>query len=1055
MLVSALFALVVSSSLQDAPPFMRFADIHGDTVVFTSEGDLWLGDLASGKARRLTTDDGAEMYPRFSPDGSKIAFMAEYDGVREAYVVPTAGGTPKRLTYHYVFATVQGWDNTGTHVVYRTMQMPEPYDLKMVPASGGAPVDLPTEFGQHVSFSQSAPRFAFTRFNRATTAWFHYIGGMQNQIWTCDLGAKSFKQITNQVGTNEFPYWAGDNVYFVNMQGNSFSLMRVSANGGNATRVAGPYPFEIKDLNGDDKRLIYQKGQELEVFDIATGKTSAVRFEMPSDTMHMRVVRVPATANAGDSSLSKTGKRVLSEARGQIVSLPVGEGASELWMAKDGMRLRTPRMSPDGVHVAYLSDEGGEQQLWIADADGRNPRQVTKDGKRRLVNYVWSPDSKWIGLNDSNMKLRLINVADGSEREINHAYATWTGTPFDFSPDSKWMAYVETDGITGYGRIALYDIANSTKHPLGTAYSNDTLPAFSTDGKYLAFLSARNFVTTNDPFQNQVNTKDPQVVCLLVLDKDGKSPFIAENPVEADPPKVEPAKADPPKTPTTKLDLDGLWSRQIVLPIAPGTYTNMWFVADRLLVSDGTAVSFYDVSKKAGGAFGTGSVLDVSADGKKALLSGMRVVDVAGKDHAATAGRLDAGGLTLRIDPAQEYKQIFWDAWRHLRDYFYVENMHGNDWDAIGRKYSPFLSRVRSRDELDELIRWMQAELGSSHQYLSVGDEQKLRSPVAGSFLGVDLVADPSGYYKIAKILRGDGLLTAERSPLAEPGLGVSEGDFLIAVSGVPARVGSDFLAGLVGRAGKTVSLVVNSVASMEGARTVYVKPVANENRMRLVDWIETNRRYVDEKSGGKVGYVYLAAMGNGDVSDLIRQFYPQRNKEAMLIDTRFNNGGWTQSIIIDILDEKLSGFFNMRNSEYPWSRQQDWFLGPKACLINEFNVSCGEEFPHRWRDLGLGPIIGRRTYGGEVGSSPGWGMVDGGVVSVPNYGMYTLKDGWIIEGEGVKPDIDVPSDPNAFVLGVDPQVDRAIAVLLEEVRKNPRPDIRPPRDRVRIGGGG
>lgn len=1044
MLLSAI-AFVVSSQ-NTAAPFMKYADVHGDTVVFTSEGDLWLGDLTTNKARRLTTDDGAEMYARFSPDGSQIAYMAEYDGVREAYVVPTSGGTPKRLTYHYVYATVQGWDNTGQNVVYRTSQQPEPYDLKMVPAAGGAPIDLPTEFGQHVAFSPSAARFAFTRFNRATTAWFHYIGGMQNQIWTCDLSTKAFKQITTQAGTNEYPYWVGENVYFANMQGNSFTLMRVSANGGGATRVAGPYPFEIRDINGDARSVVYQVGQEVELLDIATGRTRRLSFDMPSDQMHMRVVRVNPASYVGDATISKTGKRVLTEARGQIVDLPVGEGAAVLWKAVDGARLRTPVYSPDGTKVAYFSDETGEQQLYVANADGSNPRQLTKDGKRRLVNYQWSPDGKWIGLNDSNMKLRLIGVEDGSDKEINHTYATWTGTQFDFSRDSKWMAYSEVDGITGFGRIVMYEIATGTKNRLGPGLSNDTLPEFSTDGKYLMFLGARNLVATNDPVQNQVNTLTPQVVCLLMLDKDTRSPLAAENPTEAEAPKPETELS---------IDIEGLWSRQVVLPIAAGTYNMTWFVGDRVFVGDGSTISFYDVSKKAGGTFGTGNIVAVSEDGKKALLSGLRVVDVAGKDHAPTAGRLDFGGLTLRVDPKHEYRQMYWDAWRLLRDYFYVANMHGNDWDAIGRKYGASLDRVRSRDELDELIRWLQSELGSSHQYLSVGDEQRLRAPVGGAFLGVDLEADASGFYKIKKILRGDGSYPSERSPLAEPGLGVNDGDYLIAVGGVPARVGSDFLASLVGRAGKTVSVVVNSSPTTDGARTVYVKPVANENRIRLSDWIESNRKYVEEKSGGKVGYVYLAAMGNGDVADLIRQFYPQRNKEAMLIDTRFNNGGWTQSIIIDILDEKLSGFFNMRGSEYPWSRQAEWFLGPKALLINEFNVSCGEEFPHRWRDLGLGPIIGRRTYGGEVGSSPGWPLVDGGVVSVPNYGMYTLKDGWVIEGEGVKPDIDVPSDPNAFVRGTDPQLDRGIAWLVEEARKNPRPDVRPPRDRVRVGGGG
>ena len=1048
MIAATLLALTFSQ--QPAPPFMRFADIYGDTVVFTSEGDLWLGDLKTHRARRLTSDDGTEFYARFSPDGKQIAFMAEYDGVREAYVMPTAGGPPKRLTYNYSFATVQGWNNDGTKVVYRTSQMPENYAMEMVPAAGGAPERLPLEFSENVSFSRKGPQFAFTRFNRATNAWFYYTGGMLNQIWVGDLDTKSFKQITNTPGTDEFPCWAGNDVYFANMQGDSFTLMRVPATGGKAQAVAGPYNFEIRDINTDGKRVIYQKGEEVEVYDIATGKTMPVEFDMPSDLIHLRPFRVPAMENTGDASLTKTGKRALIEARGQIVSLPVGEGAAELWMAKDGARLRTPHMSPDGKSVAYLSDESGEQQLYIANTDGSSPRQVTKDANRRLVNYAWSPDSKWIALNDSNDWLRLIKVEDGSEQMIAKSYATWSGVQFDFSPDSKWLAYSDVNGITGYGRIVMYEIATGKRTPLGDARTNDVAPAFSTDGKYLGFLSNRNFAVTSDAYMNHLDSADPTVVCLLILDKDGKSPYLDKNSSED-----EPAKAEEKKDDGTKVDLDGLWDRQIVLPLKPGNYAQLLIPGDRVLVSGGGSVDYFDISKKSGGTLTPGSMVDMSADGKKLLVSGMRVVDVSGKDVPPTSGRLDAGGLTLRIDPAQEYREIFWDAWRFLRDYFYVQNMHGNDWNAIGQKYAQFLPRVRSRDELDELIRWLQAELGSSHEYLAVGDTQTLRPPSRGSFLGVDLTPDPSGYYKISNILRGDGILTSEMSPLAAPGLGVNEGDYLISVSGVPAKVGSDFLAGMVGRAGKTVSIQVNSTPTAEGARTVYVKPVASDNRMRLVDWIEKNKEYVDKKSGGKVGYIYLAAMGNQDVSDFIRQFYPQRDKEALLIDTRFNNGGYVQSMINDILDEKLTGFFNMRSSPYPWSRQTEWFLGPKALLVNEFNVSCGEEFPHRWRDLGLGPIFGRRTYGGEVGSSPGWGLVDGGTIFVPNYGMYTIKGGWAIEAEGVSPDVDVPSDPNAYVKGDDPQLDKAIAYLLDEAKKHPQPDIQPPKARNRVGGGG
>lgn len=1035
---------------------MRYADIHGESVVFSSEGDLWLGDLKSRRAQRLTSDAGSEVFPRFSPDGTQIAFMAEYDGVREAYVMPTAGGSPRRLTYHYAYATVQGWNNDGTHVVYRTTQQPEPYDLKMVPAKGGAPVDLPTEFGVNVSFSEKEPKFAFTRFNRATTAWFHYIGGMQNQVWVGDIATKQFKQITDVKGTNEYPCWVGDDVYFANMQGSAFTLMRVPSKGGKATKVAGPFDVEVRDLNSDGSRVIYQKGEQVEVFDPSTGKATAVNFEMSSDLPHMRPVRVPVGSSVESYSLTKTGKRVLVESRGQIVDAPAGDGAAVVWMAKDGVRLREPRMSPDATKVAYISDESGEQQLYVAKADGSEPKQITNDSKRRLVNYAWSPDGKHIALNDSESRLRLITLETGAEKQFKSPLTNWGGISFSFSPDSKHLALAVPNALTSMRSLALYEIETGTETKLGNGMTDDFSPEFTSDGKYLAFISQRNFAVSPDQILNQLNTSDVNMVCLLLLHKDSKSIFLPENTKEEPPkePKEGEEKKPEEKKEEKKIDVEGLYDRLVLLPMAPGGYSRLNSAGSRLLIGGGGSTLFYDLSAKSSGTLSSGFVVDVSADGKKVLMSGMRVIDANGKDVPNGTGRVDFGGLTLRIDPPKEWRQIYWDAWRFLRDYFYVANMHGVDWDTIGKKYAASLPRLRSRDELDELIRWMQAELGSSHQYLAVGDTQDIKPRTGGSYLGADLVPDSSGYYKIEKILRGDGILNSEMSPLAEPGLGVKEGDFLIDIAGTPAKVGSDFLGSLASRAGKTVALTVNDKPSAEGARTIYVKPVGNEARMRLVDWIAKNKKYVDEKSGGKVGYVYLAAMGNEDVSDFIRQFYPQRDKEALLIDTRFNNGGWVQSIIIDILDEKLSGFFNMRGGEYPWSRQGDWYLGPKACLVNEFNVSCGEEFPHRWRDLGLGPIIGRRTYGGEVGSSPGWRLVDGGTVYVPNYGMYTLDGKWAIEGEGVLPDIDVPSDPNLFVKGIDPQMDRAIQYLLEEVKKHPRPDVRPPKDRVRVGKG-
>lgn len=401
---------------------------------------------------------------------------------------------------------------------------------------------------------------------------------------------------------------------------------------------------------------------------------------------------------------------------------------------------------------------------------------------------------------------------------------------------------------------------------------------------------------------------------------------------------------------------------------------------------------------------------------------------------------------------------MYWDAWRLLRDYFYVANMHGVDWVAIGRKYAALLPSVRSRDELDEIFRWIQSELGSSHQYRQAGDEQSFAKPLPGAFLGVDVVPDAAaGRLKIAKIMRGDGVVASERSPLLEPGFDVKEGDYLFAIGGQVLTNKSNFQSLLAGRAGQTIGVTIASKADGSDKRTAFIKPVANESRMRLLDWVAENRRYVEMATNGKIGYLYLQAMSNQDMADFNRQYYPQRNKQALIVDTRFNNGGWVQSLINRVLETKLSGHFNMRGRPSPWTRQGEYFQGPMVCLMNEFNVSCGEEFPARFRDLKIGPLIGRRTYGGEVGSSPGWPLADGGVISVPNYGMFTPDGKWAIEGPGVSPDIDVPSDPNQFVHGRDPQLDRGIQVLMEQINRKPTTWPTPPPDRVWVkpGGGG
>lgn len=1053
-MLSAVFLLAQAP----AEPFLRMPDIHGDHVVFACEGDIWLGNRTTGQAKRLTRHPGKETYPRFSPDGKTIAFAAAYDGIPETYTIPVEGGAPTRLTYRLDYAEPQGWTADGSRILYRGRSFPRSYGLYTAPKGGGPETKLPVEFASHAAPSPAGNQIAFTRFARSSTAWFHYEGGMQNHIWIGDLTANRFRQITDLPGTSEYPAWEGANVYFANEKSAKFTVYAVPAAGGTARRIAGPYDFEVRELNAGPGALIYEKGRGIEMVDLRTGQAQPLKFQLDSDLLHTRPFTVPAENHVLELAMTPTGKRVIVESRGQLLSVPAGEGEVRIWKSQPGVRLRRPSVSPDGKTIAYVSDETNEQQIWLAGPEGETPRQLTKGSGRQVVAIHWSPDNKKIVYYESGMKLWLIDVQTGAETMLVHSGGgfahDWPGLPVTFSPDSKFVAYPKFDDITDYGRIHVRNLETNDVKILGSGLTHDDYPYFSKNGKYLAFLSRRIFGVLDDPIQNQLNMAPPVVACVYLLQRDAENPLKNKDTVEAAAAETEePGKPKPP----FRIDWDGIEDRLVVVPTPPGTYNDLAVAGSRLILAGGGSITYYDLSAKSAGTITAGGSFDLSYDEKK-LLIGDRVVDASGKDLPPTAGKLSYGGLRLQIDPVTEWRQMYWDAWRLLRDYFYVANMHGVDWEAIGRKYAALIPSVRSRDELDEIFRWIQSELGSSHQYRSPGDEQSFAKPLPGAFLGIDVSPDPAaGRLKIAKIMRGDGVVPSERSPLLEPGFDVKEGDYLFAIGGQVLTDKSNFQALLVGRAGQTIGVTVASKADGSDKRTAFIKPVGSENRMRLLEWVAENRRYVEKASGGKVGYLYLQAMSQQDMADFTRQYYPQRNKQALIVDTRFNNGGFTQSIINRILETKLSGHFNMRGRPGPWTRQSEYFQGPMVCLQNEFNVSCGEEFPARFRDLKIGPLIGRRTFGGEVGSSPGWPLADGGVISVPNYGMFTPDGKWAIEGPGVSPDIDVPSDPNQFVLGKDAQLDRGIQHLMDIVSRKPTVWPTPPPDRVWVkpGGGG
>ena len=1027
-----------------ASPFMRQPSIHGDQVAFTSEGDIWIGRLSTGEAHRLTSDPGTESYPAFSPDGSQIVYHAEYQGERQAYVINVGGGIPKKLTNVSDFRRPTGWTPDGKEIIFRKAQRPTSYGFYRVPVSGGAPKQFPLEFASNLAMAPTGDAYCFTRFNRWSMAWFRYIGGMQNQIWVSQDG--TFKQVSNQEGTNEFPVWVGDRIYFANEQEAKFSLMSVPATGGKARLEFGPGPLEIRELSTDGKSIVFERGQEMNRLDLSTKKVTKVELHLASDLIHAQPTLVAPEAHMSSFGATPTGKRVLVETRGQILSLPFGEGEARLWKAKDGVRYRLPSVSPDSKWVAYLSDESGEQQLCVSAMDGTGEKVLTKDAKRQLNNITWTPDSKAIIFYDSNSWFRHITLETGAERKLAQVeLAFFSAPPMDISPDSKWMVYTTAKPVSLIAQVMLCDLTTGKSTPVSIGRYDDLAASFSDDGQYLVVLSRRSIVPNNDPILNQLNLGPTVVPMLLPLRADVKSPFDPKDSNE----EVKKEEKKDEKAPDFKIDLEGIWDRRIDLPVPAGGYVQAALVKGKVFLSDGGSLKAFDLaSKQLADVPGQGG-FDITADKSKLITNTGPVIST--YDIASGASKTASyGGLKLRIDPPKEWEQMYWDAWRHLRDFFYLPTMHGNDWDAIGKKYASFVPAIRSRDELDELIRWMQSEIGSGHQYIQPGDMQDIKKRTLTPGLGID-IAPADGYFKITKILRGDGFLTSERSPLIGAGKNVKEGMYLVEVAGVRCTSDADPFSALVGRSGQTVTVKVNSKPSLDGATSYLIKPVGNESRMRYVDWVEQNRKYVDKASGGRVGYIHMAAMGTGDFADFVKQYFGQRDKEALIMDDRFNNGGFVEDFVNRILSHRSSAFWNLRGSRLPWTRQGDYFDGPMACLINEFAISCGEEFPNHFRDLKLGPLIGTRTMGGEIGSDPGWPLADGGEVFVPAYGYFVPGKGWQIEGRGVEPDIHVPSDPNAYAKGRDPQIDKAVEVLMKQLPAKPKPLITQPADRDRV----
>lgn len=1070
-----LAAAASSARAQVDARMLREPAVSATQIAFVYGGDIWIVPRSGGVAQRLTTAKGEESFPRFSPDGSEIAFTGAYDGNEDVYVIPSMGGDMTRVTYHPDADRVLGWYPDGKQLLFassRTSETNRYNKLFRIPAHGGQATQLPMPYGEFGSLSPDAKQIAYLPEAVDARTWKRYRGGWAPDIWLFDLTKGTARNITNDNANDAQPMWHGRTLYFLSdraadMRGNIWAY---DLDKGTFRQVTHFTDFDVKYPSLGPSDIVFQAGDRMYLLSLADEKVHEVPVQVVTDRSQLR----PEPENVGqrivDADISPTGKRALFEARGDVFTVPAENGLVRDLTQTSGSAERFPSWSPDGKWVGYWSDRTGEYQLTVRPADGTGAeRTVTKLGPGFRYHVYWSPDSRKVAFIDQAMKIQVADVASGDVQVVDHALQYSHGALMQFratwSPDGRWLAY-QRDLPNQQNAIFLYDTRSGKTHQVTSGYYEANSPVWDPDGKYLYFVYDATFAPQYSSLDNTWIYANGDNVAAVPLRKDVPSPLAPRNdeePVASDvtPPasqKTDSAKrkaqetlaaARPAARPAPKpveIDLDDFEHRIVILPIRPGNIAELQAVSGKVLYrrarrtgadSSATPVVAWDLNDREEQTLvdDAASYL-VSADGKKMLVFKPRsfyIVDV--KPQQKLQKPLPTQSMTMIVDPSAEWHQEFADAWRIERDYFYDPNMHGVDWNAMRQQYGKLVDDAVSRWDLSFILGELIAELNSSHTYNSGGDlEQPPRRGVG--LLGADYALQ-NGAFRITHIVDGGAWDNEVRSPLLEPGVNVKEGDYVLAVNGVPIDTSREIYAAFDGLANTVVALTVNDRPALAGSRVVLVKTLADEGRLRNLAWIEQNRKRVEEETHGRVGYVYVPNTGVEGQTELVRQYRAQVDRDGMIIDERFNSGGQIPDRFVELLNRPTTNYWKTRDGtdwQWPPIAQE----GPKAMLINGWSGSGGDAFPYYFKHAGLGPLIGRRTWGGLIGISGTPSLVDGGNVTAPSFAIYSTDGKWIIEGHGVDPDIDVVDDPAQLAKGVDPQLEAAIHEVMTAVEKMP-----------------
>jgi tricorn protease len=1061
---------------------LRFPAIHGDRVVFSYAGDLYTVPATGGVARRLTSGVGYEMFARFSPDGKTIAFTGQYDGNTEVYVMPAEGGVPRRVTYTATLGRddvsdrmgpnniVMTWRDGG-HIVYRSRGI-EWNDFKGqlfdVPLDGGLSTQLPLPRGGWCSFSPDGARMAYNRVFREFRTWKRYRGGQADDVWIYDFATKASTNLTDNPAQDVFPMWSGDKIYFLSDRDENKRMnLYVCDLGTHETRKLTDFvDFDIKFPSLGDNAIVFENGGWIYRFDLASGQTQKLTISIDEDFALGRGGLRDVAKEVTNYEIAPDGARALFGARGDVFTVPVKYGNTRNLTNTPGVHERDSKWSPDGKWIAFDSDASGETELWIVAQDGSSPpKQITKGGDTYKYAIEWSPDSKKLLWSDKKQRLQYVDVATG--KITTAAKATeWEITDYCWSPDSKWIAYSkpEEDRLS---TIQLYSLDDASTIEVTDGWFESDGPAFSSDGKYLFFVSNRSFSPTYGQLEWNHIYRDLAGIYFVTLAADTKSPFepksdevtVGEGGKSGDKGKAdtkaaagkkkagageEPSKAE--EKVTVKVDADGIQSRIASLPIEPSNYGHLASVGDKIFYGrrgskdEKPKLLVYDLKEQKETDLGEFRGFEISADGKKMIVSqggSYSIIDlpsskIDAKDH------LDLSGMQVNLDRRAEWDQIYRECWRQMRDFMFDPHLHGVDWAGIEKKYEPLVPYVNHRADLTYIIGEMIGELSIGHSYVGGGDYPKPERILTG-LLGARIERDPaSGYYRIVEILKGQNWENDLRSPLTEIGVKAKDGDYILAVDGKPASEILDIYAALVGTVGKQVTLRLNASPKLEGSHETVVIPTGDEHELYYFRWVQDNIDKVSKATNGKAGYVHIPDMGVPGLNAFVKYYYPQLRKEALIVDVRGNGGGSVSPQIIERLHREVAMIDIARNGA-PSPDPGGMILGPKVLLIDEFSASDGDIVAYRWKKYGMGPVIGKRTWGGVVGIRGSLPLLDGGFLNRPEFSRYDVEGKqWIMEGHGVDPDIVVDNDPAHEYAGIDDQLDKAIDVIKDLMKKNP-----------------